>query len=86
MHLVERQTGGKQVLKAEPPGGLGTPLSLKTHETKKSDKQSWNMQGALRLLKSRIGVWAVKALRKMAGVAGSPLWLLRLLPMPYLIR
>lgn len=54
VHLVERQTGGRQVLwpvldpevKAETSGGLETSLSLKTPEAKRPDNQIWDVQGA----------------------------------------
>lgn len=91
---MEKQTGGKQVLwpvpdaelKAESPRGLGPSLSLKNPEAKRPSEQTQNIQGALRPLKPRIGVWGVNALRELAGTAGSPLWLPRLLPAPSLIR
>ena len=81
LHLVEKQTGGKQVLwpvhdvelKAESPRGLGPSLSLKKPEAKRPSEQTWNMQEALRPLKTRIGVWDVNPLRELAGAAGSPL-------------
>ena len=62
VHLVEKQTGGKQVLwpvadaelKAESPGGLGIPLSIKTSEIGGPREQTRERQAALGPLKPRI--------------------------------
>lgn len=59
--LVEKQTGGKQVpwpvldaeLRAESPGGLGTPLSLQTSVIERSGEQTREREAALGPLKCR---------------------------------
>lgn len=47
-------------LKAESPGGLGTPPSLKTSVIKRSGEQTWDGQAALGPLKGRTGSLASK--------------------------